>query len=140
MTDSADGKYRVDLSFVPATNRASRQSVPPALVCVDESATHEPLEGAGPDIPAPPPPRHIERGEAKEETGPQPFSKLAQWERKLLDLGLRNTLINMRLSQSVIPIVSPSLEALEDALSDGGDFSLLACPPEMKLPEGEVNF
>lgn len=140
MTDSADGKYRIDLSFVPATNRASRQSVPPALVCADESATLEPLEGAGPNIPAPPPPRYIEHGEAKEEAGPQPFSKLAQWERKLLDLGLRNTLINMRLSQSVIPIVSPSLEALEDALFDGGDFSLLACPPEMKLPEGEVNF
>ena len=64
-----------------------------------------------------------------------PVSKLAQWERKLLELGLRNTLINLRLTQSVIPILSPSLSELEDALADGSEYGIAARPAEWTLDE-----
>ena len=65
------------------------------------------------------------------ETGtPVPGSKMDQWERKLLDLGLRNALINMRLTRTVLPILTPSLDELEDALADGGDFSILPRPED----------
>ncbi len=63
------------------------------------------------------------------ETG-GPLSKKTQWERKLLDLGLRNALINMRLTRTVLPILSSSLDELEDALADGGDFSVLPRPED----------
>lgn len=59
--------------------------------------------------------------------------KIIQWERKLLDLGLRNTLINMRLTRTIVPILSSSLDDLEDALSSGDEFTLLPCPSEWSL-------
>lgn len=61
------------------------------------------------------------------------WSKMAQWERKLLDLSLRNTLINLRWTQSVIPILSESLSDLEDALSDGGEYGISPRPAEWTL-------
>ncbi len=57
-----------------------------------------------------------------------PATRKLRWERKLLDVGLRNALINLRLTKSVIPILASSLDELEDALSDGSDFSVLAKP------------
>ena len=42
---------------------------------------------------------------AADAAGAEP-TKLKQWERKLLDLGLRNNLISMRLSGSAVPILA----------------------------------
>jgi len=50
--------------------------------------------------------------------------KIAQWERKLLDLGLRNSLINLRLSQSIIPLLFTDLHDLEDALAQGHEYGI----------------
>lgn len=60
----------------------------------------------------------------------EPMSKKTQWERKLLDLGLRNNLINLRLTRTVLPILAASLDELENALSDGGDFSIRPRPED----------
>lgn len=57
-------------------------------------------------------------------------NKLTQWEHKLLDLSLRNMLINMRLTKSVVPLLSGSLSDLEDALADGEEFQVLPRPLE----------
>ncbi len=59
--------------------------------------------------------------------------KMVQWERKLLDLGMRNALINMRLSKSVIPLLTDSLDTLENALSDGSDFTIAPRPEEISV-------
>lgn len=59
--------------------------------------------------------------------------KKVQWERKLLDLGLRNTLINLRITRTQLPILTNSLDALEDALADGSDFSILPKPADLHL-------
>ena len=58
------------------------------------------------------------------------LTKQMQWERKLLDLGLRNNLINLRFSKTIVPILTTSLDDLEDALSDGEDFTVLPKPAE----------
>ncbi|MBR1483825.1 MAG: DUF3320 domain-containing protein [Ruminococcus sp.] len=58
------------------------------------------------------------------------LTKQMQWERKLLDLGLRNNLINLRFSKTLVPILTSSLDDLEDALSDGEDFTILSKPAE----------
>ena len=58
------------------------------------------------------------------------LTKQMQWERKLLDLGLRNNLINLRLSKTLVPILTSSIDDLEDALSDGEDFTVLSKPSE----------
>jgi len=53
-----------------------------------------------------------------------------QWERRLLDLTLRNSLLNFRLSKSSIPMISAQLGDLEDALAEGEEFQILAKPSD----------
>ena len=62
------------------------------------------------------------------------ITKLMQWERKLLDLSLRNMLINMRLTRAVVPLLSPDLCILEDALSDGEEFRAVSYTHLAKAP------
>ncbi len=66
------------------------------------------------------------------------LTKRQQWERKLLDLGLRNSLINFRLSKSTVPLMIPSIDSLEDALADGEDFSILPRPDDIRIGEGSL--
>ena len=67
---------------------------------------------------------------------PQQYqTKKAMWERKLLDLGLRNQLINMRRSRTLIPLLTNTINELEDALADGEEFLITAKPEKFVLPE-----
>ena len=66
--------------------------------------------------------------------------KQTQWERKLLDLGLRNQLINMRLTKNILPILTNSVDELENALSDGSDFSIFPRPLDWQIPEEQIGF
>lgn len=59
-----------------------------------------------------------------------PSSRQKQWERRLLDLTLRNSLLNFRLSRSSIPVITAQLGDLEDALAEGDEFQLLAKPSD----------
>lgn len=60
-------------------------------------------------------------------------TKLTQWERKLLDLSLRNMLINMRMTKAVVPLLSSDVSILEDALSDGEEFQVMPRPANMSI-------
>ncbi len=64
--------------------------------------------------------------------------KKVRWERKLLDLGMRNSLINLRLTKNQLPLLVDSLDELENALSDGSDFTILPKPDHW--PGGEFSF
>ena len=65
-----------------------------------------------------------------EDEAPEELTKKLQWERKLLDLGLRNNLINMRLRKNTVPILTASIDELEDTLSSGSDFTILPRPTD----------
>lgn len=80
-----------------------------------------------------------ERVDVREGEGGIPATKKQLWERKLLDLGLRNTLINMRLSR-MVPLLIPSVDDVEDALADGGDFSVLPRPADWHLVKESASF
>ncbi|MDO5062022.1 MAG: DUF3320 domain-containing protein [Peptostreptococcaceae bacterium] len=54
------------------------------------------------------------------------MSKQTLWERRLLDLSLRNNLIHLRPTKNLLPILSTDLEELEDSLSGGSAFKLSA--------------
>lgn len=60
-------------------------------------------------------------------------TKLTQWERKLLDLSLRNMLINMRMTKAVVPLLSSDVNTLEDALTEGEEFLVLPKPVDMSI-------
>lgn len=51
-------------------------------------------------------------------------TRLEQWERRLLDLTLRNPLLNFRITGASIPLLTAELSNIEDALADGQDFQV----------------
>ncbi len=60
-------------------------------------------------------------------------TKQLQWERKLLDLSMRNMLINLRFTKAVVPLLTSNIGVLEDALSDGEEFQVLPRPDNMEI-------
>ncbi len=59
-------------------------------------------------------------------------TKQRMWERKLLDLSLRNTLLNFRVTKNSIQLLVSSLSQMEDALSSGEEFQIMHCPADLK--------
>ena len=66
-------------------------------------------------------------GEAKEVT------KQVIWERKLLDLSLRNSLLNFRPSAMSVQLMISDLAVLEDEISKGEDFKVMPIPNDTTL-------
>ncbi len=59
-----------------------------------------------------------------------PTTRQKIWERKLLDLSLRNTLLNFRVTKNTIQLITYQLSPLEDALSNGQEFQMMARPKD----------
>ncbi|MCH5716808.1 DUF4011 domain-containing protein [Niabella hibiscisoli] len=57
--------------------------------------------------------------------GAKATTKQKLWERKLLDLSLRNNLLNLRMTRNMLQLVDIDISHLEDTLSDGKSFSIL---------------
>ena len=60
-----------------------------------------------------------------------PKDRLARWQRKLLDLSLRNALLNFKAGKKALGLEAPDPGALEDLLADGQALKLLAHPDLM---------
>jgi very-short-patch-repair endonuclease len=75
-------------------------------------------------------PEEISIGERLLHTEKIEVSKQRLWERKLLDLTLRNSLLNTRITKSVIQFITINCAKLEDALADGEEFQVLAKPSD----------
>ena len=61
-------------------------------------------------------------GEISEEAPVTPRDRIERWQRKLLDLSLRNRLLNYRDSKQTLSLRCPSVAAFEDELSAGKKF------------------
>ena len=61
-----------------------------------------------------------------------PEGRLASWKSKLLDLTLRNKLLNFKPTKATLQLVAPDLAALEDALADGSEFRIKPMPALME--------
>lgn len=60
-------------------------------------------------------------------------TKQVIWERKLLDLSLRNALLNFRATAMTVQIMTSGLGTLEDEVSKGGEFRIMPVPNDMML-------
>lgn len=60
-----------------------------------------------------------------------PKDRLARWQRKLLDLSLRNPLLNFKAGKKALPLEAAAPD-LEDALADGQTLKLLPSPELMQ--------
>jgi len=70
------------------------------------------------------------RGERLEVPLEIPCTRLDGWKRRLLDLSLRNKLLNFKFTNKAVQILCPDIASLEDALADGDRFEVLANPSE----------
>ncbi len=61
-------------------------------------------------------------GEIGEEQPGTPQDRIERWQRKLLDLSLRNRLLNYRDTRQTLPLQCPDVAALEDELAGGKEF------------------
>lgn len=61
-----------------------------------------------------------------------PEGRLSKWKSKLLDLTLRNRLLNFKPTKSTLQFVAPDLAGMEDALSDGSEFRIRPLPNLME--------
>jgi very-short-patch-repair endonuclease len=60
-----------------------------------------------------------------------PEGRLAKWKSKLLDLTLRNKLLNFKPTKSTLRVICPEPGALEDRLAEGNEFRVRAKPKLM---------
>ncbi|MGR6808083.1 DUF3320 domain-containing protein [Sphaerotilus natans] len=75
--------------------------------------------------------------EASEDSKPQtPEDRLQHWQRKLLDLSLRNNLLNFRMGTRAVKVEAPQPAALEDLLARGTTIRLLPRPDLMTGADG----
>lgn len=59
---------------------------------------------------------------------PEAISRLDRWKRKLLDLSMRNPLLNFRITAKVVPLLVPDVATLEDGLASGKSFHIAPKP------------
>jgi len=104
----------------PLSNPEAVQTPPPADIVADDSFV---LEEA-PDL-------SDDDGGPVDEVPLDPRDRLARWQRKLLDLSLRNNLLNFRTSKRSLRLDAPDPSGLEDLMSDGKDIKLLPRPDLM---------
>lgn len=64
------------------------------------------------------------------------MTKQKLWERKLLDLSLRNTLLNFRVTKAGIQLMIENPASLEDALNQGDDYAILPLPADADVTPG----
>ncbi len=59
---------------------------------------------------------------------PEPADRLHRWKQRLLDLSLRNRLLNFRASKKTVRLLAADLGQLEEALQGGKPFQILPAP------------
>ena len=86
----------------------------------------QPVFEEAPDLPV-----EVETGGQNEGLEERPEDRLTRWQRKLLDLSLRNNLLSFKGVKKAIRLDAPEPSALEDLLSGGVSIKLLARPDLM---------
>ncbi len=64
-------------------------------------------------------------------------TKQAIWERKLLDMSLRNNLLNFRPRSSNIQLLACDLAELEDEIATGAEFRIISAPSDFSFSKSE---
>ncbi len=109
----------------PLPDRVARRSENPELTVTKPGGTDISSISAISDIPLPPQVVHVD---SEPETA---TTRLDRWKRRLLDLSMRNRLLNFRDTKKTIPLLVADLPGLEDALAAGNAFKLLPRPQDM---------
>ncbi|MEM9763301.1 MAG: DUF4011 domain-containing protein [Pseudomonadota bacterium] len=77
--------------------------------------------------------------ELVDEAPKTPDDRIARWQRKLLDLSLRNRLLNFADTKSAVPFVCGDVPGLEDSLADGVAFRIISLVDENPIGERDAD-
>ena len=127
-----------EANFVAAVDirRARMAQIRPLASHTTGSAADATAETSTGPLPLPPLPDFGDlAAKVSEERPTTPAGRIDRWQRKLLDLSLRNRLLNFRPTKLTIPVLCPEISALEDKLAEGGKLRLLSLPDHN--PHGE---
>lgn len=129
--------------FAIDVKRARIEQIRPLPSRTDAGAPQEKLAGQtdAPGIEPPPalPPLDGEAFLLDENVRPEtPEGRLARWKSKLLDLTLRNRLINFKPTKIMLPLRVPDPARLEDALADGQEWKFRPLPQVMQGDDPRV--
>jgi len=64
-----------------------------------------------------------------------PAGRIDRWQRRLLDLSLRNRLLNFRPNKQTVPVLCPNVSRLEDLLADGSRIRLVSLRDENTIAD-----
>ena len=136
LSESREDEFEVAIDIARARSSGIR---PLASHRVRESSEAND-DGSGVDGTAPaalpkPPDFGLLPGEMIEETPSTPQGRIDRWQRKLLDLSLRNRLLNYKDNKQSVPLLCTDTAALEDRLADGGRLRLISLIEQNPLGE-----
>ena len=98
----------------------------------EEQQEHGPLP-----LPAAPAISQI-ASEDREEKPTTAEGRIDRWQRKLLDLSLRNRLLNFKPNKQSVPLLCPNIPLLEDRLAEGMKLRLISLPTQNPLGERDT--
>jgi hypothetical protein len=110
-------------------------------------ASHEPPRGTARgeepqpvgDLPLPAPPSLAAfPTETAEEKPTTAAGRIDRWQKKLLDLTLRNRLLNFPDSKKTIPFLCTDIAYLEDRLANGAAIRVISLPEQNPLGERDA--
>ncbi|WP_434660728.1 DUF3320 domain-containing protein [Paraburkholderia sp. A3BS-1L] len=135
LNDEAEFAYAVDIrrarevQIRPLPSRSSQVDDQTVPIAKAETPIIE-------DVPQLPPLDPVVIPLRDEVTPETPEGRLAKWKSKLLDLTLRNKLLNFKPTKSTLRVICPDPGALEDRLADGNEFRVRAKPKMMSGSDG----
>lgn len=121
----SEEKEREFVAVVDVSRARMSQILPLASHSVRKEEASEEYESGPPPLPAAP--GYDAAPTAESEERPRtPAGRIDRWQRKLLDLSLRNRLLNFRQSKQTVPVLCPDVSRLEDRLADGARMRLVS--------------
>lgn len=97
----------------------------------------DPAHAAGLPLPSAPSFRELP-AEAVEEKPTSAASRIDRWQKKLLDLTLRNRLLSFPDTKKTIPFLCTDVAYLEDRLANGGALQVISLPDQNPLGERDA--
>ena len=110
--------------YVIDVAQARDRSVRPIPTVEDERVEQEAVQEQLDSLDLPPPMPPVRKAEQQIEETPE--TRIDTWQRRLLDLTRRNSLLSFRDNSSGIRIFCPDLGRMEDHLADGTTFTFLS--------------
>lgn len=131
-----------DAEFIVAVDIARSRAARVLPQASPDVWTHEKQHPTGqvtpPRLPDPPDFGRLP-GEEVDEEPQTPQGRIERWQRKLLDLSLRNRLLNFKLSNQTVPFLCPNVATLEDALAKDRIFRAVSLVDEDLIGDREVS-